>query len=96
MKTRGSRHPWGVMMCASASLLAACQTPPRVAQRAPTVQRQTDKSQRESVAVTIYNQNFGLVKDTRRLKLAAGRVELSFQDVSANIQPESVQLPAAA
>jgi len=56
------------------------------------VSRQSDKSERESVAVTVYNQNFGVVKDTRRLKLAPGRVELSFKDVSANIQPETVQL----
>lgn len=54
--------------------------------------RQSDKSGRESVAVTVYNQNFGVVKDTRRLRLAPGLVELSFKDVSANIQPETVQL----
>lgn len=54
--------------------------------------RRSDKAQRESVAVTVYDQNFGVVKDTRRLSLALGLVELSFKDVSANIQPETVQL----
>jgi hypothetical protein len=74
------------------SLLTACQTPARVPGHGPTLLRQSDKSQRESVAVTVYNQNFGVVRETRRLELASGRVELSFKDVSANIQPETVRL----
>ena len=94
MKRLGSRLGWGLAVGVWASLLAACQAPPRAPSRGPTVSRQSDKSERESVAITVYNQNFGVVKDTRRLKLAAGRVELSFQDVSANIQPETVQLHA--
>jgi hypothetical protein len=80
----------GVCSC----LLAACQSPPRAPTRAPASLRQSDKAQREAVAVTVYNQNFGVVKDTRRLSLAPGLVELSFKDVSANIQPETVQLHA--
>ena len=73
-------------------LLTGCQAPPRAPTKAPVVLRQSDKSGRESVAVTVYNQNFAVVKDTRRLRLAPGLVELSFKDVSANIQPETVQL----
>ncbi len=79
---------------ASVALLTGCQTPPpaHAPARGPAVSKQSDKTERESVAVTIYNQNFGVVKDTRRVKLARGLVELSFKDVSANIQPETVQL----
>ena len=77
---------------ACASLLTACSPPPRAPVRGPAVSKQSDKTDRESVAVTVYNQNFGVVKDTRRVKLARGLVELSFKDVSANIQPETVQL----
>lgn len=51
----------------------------------------SDKRARESVAVTVYNQNFGVVRDTRRLN-RRGRVELSFKDVSAHVQPETVRL----
>ena len=43
-------------------------------------------------SLTIYNQNFGVVRDTRRLQLGSGRVELSFKDVSSRIQPETVRL----
>lgn len=92
MKRLSSGLLSGLAVGVCASLLAACQTPPRAPNRGPTVSRQSDKSGRESVAITVYNQNFGVVKDTRRLQLAQGRVELSFKDVSANIQPETVQL----
>ena len=94
MKRLGSRLFSGLAVGVSACLLLACQPPPRAPSRGPTVSRQSDKSERESVAITVYNQNFGVVKDTRRLKLAPGRVELAFKDVSANIQPETVQLHA--
>jgi hypothetical protein len=33
-----------------------------------------------------------VVRDIRRLKLGSGRVELSFKDVSAHVQPETVRL----
>lgn len=92
MKRLGFRLSRGLLLGLCAGLLAACQAPARAPGRGPTVLRQSEKAQRESVAVTVYNQNFGVVKDTRRLKLAPGLVELSFKDVSANIQPETVQL----
>jgi hypothetical protein len=94
MNRLGSRMLRGVVAGVCSCLLAACQAPPRAPTRAPAVARQSDKGQRESVAITVYNQNFGVVKDTRRLALARGLVELSFKDVAANIQPETVQLHA--
>jgi hypothetical protein len=73
--------------------LAGCQKQPaQSANQGPPVSRRSDDRDRESVAVTVYNRNFGVVRDTRRLALAAGRVELSFGDVSAHIQPETVRL----
>ena len=92
MNRLGLRLARGLLGGLCGSLLVACQAPVRAPERGPTVLRQSEKAQRESVAVTVYNQNFGVVKDTRRLKLAPGLVELSFKDVSANIQPETVQL----
>ena len=49
---------------------------------------------RESVSVTIYNGNFGLVRETRRLQLGSGIFELEFGDVASTIQPETVHLRA--
>ena len=69
-----------------------CQKPPLVPSAGPTETRHSDKTDRRDVAVTVYNQNFGVVRETRRLRLARGKVELAYQDVAANIQPETVRL----
>jgi hypothetical protein len=47
--------------------------------------------QRE-LAVTIYNDNLALVKDTRRIKLERGTNRLAWRDVSARIRPETALL----
>jgi hypothetical protein len=46
--------------------------------------------QREDLAVTIYNDNLGLIKDTRRLSLAKGQLPLRFGDVASQIDATSV------
>lgn len=45
-----------------------------------------------SVAVTIYNSNLGLVKDTRLVELQPGILELKFMDVAAKIDPTTVHI----
>lgn len=47
--------------------------------------------QRE-VAVTVYNDDLGLIREVRTVKLGAGAGELSFADVAAGIDPTSVSL----
>lgn len=48
---------------------------------------------RKQVSITVYNQNFGLVREVRELaSLGTGKVELEFRDVAANIQPETVHI----
>jgi hypothetical protein len=51
----------------------------------------TDQHQYD-VMVTIYNGNLGLVKDTREARLEAGRLDVRFMDVAAQIDPTSVHL----
>jgi len=46
-------------------------------------------SQKE-VSLTVYNQNFALIKDIRELQLIKGFNEVRFSDVAALIEPESV------
>ncbi len=46
--------------------------------------------QKEGLELTIYNQNFGLVKDRRTLNLKSGINDIRFQDVAAQIEPTSV------
>ena len=45
---------------------------------------------RESVAITVYNQNFGLVREVRSIDLARGPIALEYRDVASSIQPETV------
>src|SRR5213078_2677292 len=47
---------------------------------------------RQSVNITGYSSNLGLVRETRRLTLPAGRIALRFADVTAQIRPETVHL----
>src|ERR1041384_5868665 len=52
----------------------------------------TTAKDRQSVNITVYNSNLGLVRETRRLNLPAGRIALRFADVTAQIRPETVHL----
>ena len=49
-------------------------------------------SDQQAVAVTIYNGDLALVKDTRKLKLKTGLNALAIRDVSAQIRPETALL----
>lgn len=49
---------------------------------------------RESVALTVYNQNLALVKDVRSLDLERGSPEVRIDDVAAFIDPTSVHFAA--
>ena len=46
----------------------------------------------ESVSVTVYNSDIGLVRDIRQLQLPAGRTELRFGEVAAKIMPQTVHI----
>ncbi len=50
----------------------------------------------QSVALTIYNVNLGLVKDQRRITLPLGVGELRFMDVASQIIPASVHIKSLA
>ena len=47
-----------------------------------------------SLAVTIYNNQFAMVKDVRSISFDQGRSDLYFTDVSSNIQTETVTFKA--
>src|ERR1700722_6170194 len=48
-----------------------------------------------SLSVTIYAGDLALVQDRRDIEVKAGRQRIEFQDVSAQIRPETVSLTAA-
>lgn len=52
----------------------------------------TGLQEQTGVAVTIYNANMGLVKDSRTISLPRGTEELRFMDVASKIIPTSVHI----
>jgi hypothetical protein len=59
---------------------------------AQSTEQTTTARDRQSVNITVYNSNLGLVRETRRLTLPDGRIALRFADVTAQIRPETVHL----
>lgn len=82
---------------AALTMLAAPAAPEHpLSERSGTVQvadtlRSTARD-RDSVSITVYNQNFGLVREIRTLDLSRGRIDLEFADVASGIQPETVHI----
>lgn len=70
-----------VLCCASITAIVA-----------QTSEQTTSARDRQSVNITVYNSNLGLVRETRRLTLPPGRIALRFADVTAQIRPETVHL----
>ncbi|HEY9765487.1 MAG TPA: hypothetical protein V6C82_03950, partial [Chroococcales cyanobacterium] len=56
----------------------------------PVLAEQSDLSNQKNVSVTVYNQNLGLIKDVRTIKLKSGSLDLRFMDVASGIDPTSV------
>lgn len=74
-----------LVFLAVAALSTAAAAPP-----AP--ERRSTLDDQQAVAVTIYNQDLALVKDTRRVALDEGAGQLAWRDVSARMRPETAQL----
>ncbi len=80
-----------------AAPLAGCGGPARSPDDAPSgpvLEKKSGAATREKVAITVYNQNFGLVREIRTVELGEGRVSLEYSDVSGHIQPETVAIKA--
>src|SRR5438309_2089805 len=75
------------LYAAVAAALATCPLAHAAMEEMPS----TLKDQ-QSVAITIYNENLALVKDTRRVTLEAGPNRLALREVSGRMRPEPAQL----
>jgi hypothetical protein len=88
-------HGLARVTLALALATSACgKGPPKAPDRAagPATLRESTAGAREKVSITVYNGNFGLVREIRKVPLGKGRVSLEFRDVSAHIQPETVSI----
>src|SRR5438067_7038258 len=59
---------------------------------AQTSDQTTTAGDRQSVNITVYSSNLGLVRETLQLALPAGRLSVRFAGVTAQIPPETVHL----
>src|SRR5947208_4155789 len=75
------------LYAAVAAALATCPLTHAAVEEMPS----TLKDQ-QSVAITIYNENLALVKDTRRVTLEAGPNRLALREVSGRMRPETALL----
>lgn len=50
------------------------------------------KDARQDLAITVYNNNFAVVRDTREITLPEGLVALEYQDIPTGIEPSSVMV----
>ncbi len=80
------------LLCCSACNGKPAQPPDQPIHAGPAVQKGSTADQRQKLSITVYNQNFGLVREIRQLELGTGRVELEFSDVAENLQPETVAI----
>ncbi len=63
-----------------------------VSVRAEEVTIKSTSSDRTNMEVTIYNNNLGLIKDTRNIRLPKGLGQLRFMDVASHIKPVTVHV----
>ncbi len=66
----------------------------RRAPRRDTTGFRSTAQDRESVSITVYNQNFGLVREVRDVTFTRGIAPLEFADVAQHVQPETVHIRA--
>jgi len=74
---------------AGAALLMAAAT--AVTAQQP---RRSGADQRQQVMITVYNQDFGLVREVRTMDLGRGPGEIEFRDVAGQIEPYTVSVRA--
>ena len=86
-KLRGRAAALTLALLASTALPAL--TLPARAQELPLT-----AESRRALTLTVYNQNLGLVSESRRVDLPAGESLLAIEDVSGQMQPETVLLSA--
>jgi hypothetical protein len=72
--------------------LASAAAPAQPPAAPDTPERRSTLDDQQSIAVTIYNQDLALVKESRKVTLDDGVNRLALRDVSAQMRPETAQL----
>src|SRR5580765_6720881 len=74
------------------ALLVACGGGSTSKTPGPAQSRVSRSDTRKSVAVTVYNDGFGLVRELRDVDMGTGRISLEFRDVSSKVEADSVHV----
>jgi hypothetical protein len=77
-----------------ALVLLACggNKPAASPMRGPVTPRTSTQADRREVTISVYNDGFGLVRETREVDLGKGFVALEMRDVSSQIEPQTVHV----
>ena len=78
------------------ALLVACGGSPSTKTPGPAQSRVSRSDTRKSVAVTVYNDGFGLVRELRDVDIGTGRISLEFRDVSSKVEADTVHVKSLA
>jgi hypothetical protein len=82
---------FAALLLAGSAALAAPAAAPAAPQAA--AKRVSEAGDRRGVSITVYNSDFGLVREVRQLSnVPSGQVALEFRDVASTIQPETVAI----
>jgi hypothetical protein len=88
---RDSLAAGSALTAGSGALAARLDTPRRVRSAGDSAFLSTS-ADRKSVSITVYNQNFGLVREVRDVALTTGVAALEYRDVAQHVQPETVHV----
>jgi hypothetical protein len=75
-----------------AALTLGCGGGPRAKTPGVAQSRVSRSDTRKSVAVTVYNDGFGLVREVREVEIGTGRISLEFRDVSSKVEADTVHV----
>jgi hypothetical protein len=80
----------GTLIIAGAALAARPAAPVASATPAAVQDQTTTLDDQSELALTVYNSDIALVRDTRNLQLARGTSDLHFMDIAATVNPATV------
>jgi hypothetical protein len=103
MKTRTLKYFWRMAIVAALALVGLKMTIHSGAVHAATAQGQsagapneTTMNDQTDLAVTVYNSNVALVRDTRDVSLPSGDFQLRFMDIASTVNPATVHIRSLA
>jgi len=89
--TRSSAR-YGISLLLALFSASCAQRPAVRAASGPARSVSSEATKRQALSVTVYNQNFGLVRERRVVELGEGLVELEYRDVARELEPNTVSV----